>query len=761
MNRSRSICRLLLLLVGGVVGLGWKSAFADGVVEINVRSDEGRPVDWGHLAGGNLALWFDAERLEGDEVTDYLQQWNPGLMRIPGGSWSDEFVWNGHGVKKGDDIDSSKLVGGRWQIDYSDYAPGFRLQTVTGEPREDGFHGNVDIRYLHEFAKKLGTPLVVTVNAGFGDEQMAAEWVRFAKANDYEVAYWEVGNELDGEWELGHFGPDGEKMTGEKYAQRFLNFARAMKEVDPSIKVGGPTCSNDRLPFVEDLIRIAGEELDFVSFHTYPVEGEVSRSGRFAAAGQVQRAVKQIEGWVEKYVPNRKGEIEIGVTEWNKQVMETEHTVDLESGLWTALFLGELAKAGADFANHWDLFSTTKTGGHGLFAEEPGHGPRAAARVMAFWCQEMGDEWLPVEGGSPELQVYATRKDGNLCLAILNSSASQARQAKLSLNGEILTGTLSGKRFSDREYFWNPFQQKPEWSFEPSSVALSIEEEGELTLPPSSLHIFTVGANHLLEEKKLNEPQVELLLPTEAEVGLKARGFVLVRQKNGEPWPGKAMTIELSASEGVTLEPSRLKLNGPVGEFQMESTQEGKATLMAKSGERKGRGTMQWRKVEQRPVIVWEFDSMESLGLLESDFTLELDRGARPNRAVLAVSFPDTITDAGTTTLIAPKELKVSGEKEDIRGVVGYLGGSSDLACADPDAAVQVVIQSNLNHWILVGRIPLKSLKGEWDRFAFSLQEEKDFQAMEEAYSVRLQLGAKEPVTGRIYVGELGFLMEG
>ncbi|MCF7849120.1 MAG: hypothetical protein K9M45_09735, partial [Kiritimatiellales bacterium] len=216
-----------------------------------------RKVDRHRFLGTNAGLWHEARQLFDTDVQYYLRQLNPSFIRIPGGSWSDEYVWNGNGVWDGNTFDMAKLKNGEWDIDYSAYAPGFHL-LAPGKP--DEWHGNVDVYALHEFAKDKGSHSIVTVNVGSGTPKMAAEWVRWANLKKgYGVKYWEIGNELEGSWEMGSTLPDGSRMTGEVYAKKFIEYAKAMKAVDPSIRIGGPTAANTRAPFMEDLMRIAGD----------------------------------------------------------------------------------------------------------------------------------------------------------------------------------------------------------------------------------------------------------------------------------------------------------------------------------------------------------------------------------------------------------------------------------------------------------------------------------------------------------------------
>ena len=152
------------------------------------------------------------------------------------------------------------------------------------------------------------------------------------------MRYWEVGNELNGDWELGHRLPDGSSMDGTIYAHRFVEFAKAMHAVDPDIHLGGPACSDLSLSFVEELIRDGGEAVDFISIHAYPVGVNTRKNAdKFAAVSDLRKAIKRVNGWISKYQPQRIDEIEIGISEWNIKVNEDRDTTNLISALWSAL----------------------------------------------------------------------------------------------------------------------------------------------------------------------------------------------------------------------------------------------------------------------------------------------------------------------------------------------------------------------------------------------------------------------------------------
>lgn len=79
----------------------------------------------------------------------------------------------------------------------------------------------------------LGTSRQIGANAGDGTPDMAAAWVRYCndpKFPSRRVPLWEIGNELYGNWQIGHVDAAGN-------AAHFVRFRRAMLAADPTIEV--------------------------------------------------------------------------------------------------------------------------------------------------------------------------------------------------------------------------------------------------------------------------------------------------------------------------------------------------------------------------------------------------------------------------------------------------------------------------------------------------------------------------------------------
>lgn len=108
----------------------------------------------------------------------------------------------------------------------------------------------------------------ITVNAGFGDAWSAAQLVEYANGavttpmgklraanghpEPYKVKFWGIGNEPWGEWQLGF-------MPVEQFALKHNLFAKAMRKVDPTIKLIAAGSMPDAMTGSKQAKRIDGK----------------------------------------------------------------------------------------------------------------------------------------------------------------------------------------------------------------------------------------------------------------------------------------------------------------------------------------------------------------------------------------------------------------------------------------------------------------------------------------------------------------------
>lgn len=212
---------------------------------------------------GTGAVWLGAASLMPEEVyhgwrTDVLeaaQALHPTILRWPGGNYASAYHWqDGIGLR--------------------DRRP-VRLDPAWGalEPNDVGTD-----EFLH-LCHKLGAEPYLTINLGSGTAEEAAAWVEYCNGpadspygalraanghpEPYGVRYWGVGNETYGNWQYGH-------VDAETYAHRYLEFAGAMRAVDPTIELVGVGAQEYEAPGWNDsVLAIAGDRLDYLSLHHY------------------------------------------------------------------------------------------------------------------------------------------------------------------------------------------------------------------------------------------------------------------------------------------------------------------------------------------------------------------------------------------------------------------------------------------------------------------------------------------------------------
>ncbi len=150
-------------------------------------------------------------------------------------------------------------------------------------------HNDFGIDEFVRLCRTIGAEPMIAVNTGFGDEYSASQEVEYANGPEdsiggswrvqnghedpYDVKYWCVGNEMWGNWQLGH-------IPLKQYVQKHNLVAEAMRKVDSDvILVGscdlgtqdslGDGANAKHVGWSEGMIEKCADNMDFVSEHFY------------------------------------------------------------------------------------------------------------------------------------------------------------------------------------------------------------------------------------------------------------------------------------------------------------------------------------------------------------------------------------------------------------------------------------------------------------------------------------------------------------
>jgi alpha-N-arabinofuranosidase len=261
-------------------------------------------------------IWTEDGSSLRQDTLEWIRKLNPPIIRYPGGNFASGYHWQdgvGPKDKRPERYDAA------WKVTESNQVGTDEFVAFCQEVKSDPF---------------------LVVNCGNGSAEEAADWVaycnqasgegqgahRAANGNvePYGVKIWGVGNEVWGPWQIGH-------SSAEEYAQRLSAFASAMRNADASIKLVavGDKVQSDRADdpgrlWNEEILRHAGDQIDYLSFHLYqPDQSGWQESYDLdelhhivcAAPLDAEKMMQRMAAQIQEIVPQR--DIRIAFDEWN------------------------------------------------------------------------------------------------------------------------------------------------------------------------------------------------------------------------------------------------------------------------------------------------------------------------------------------------------------------------------------------------------------------------------------------------------------
>jgi len=222
----------------------------------------------------------------------------------------------------------------------------------------------------------------------------AVAWVRYANlVKGYGVQHWELGNES---YKASYIGG----TTADQYASDVVDFARAMKRVDPTIRIGinGPDSQFGRGDYDasgawwQTVLPVAAPVADFLVVHSYPAWGWGGYSHYAANAPNLTAAVDGVQAALQAWSPPRDVDrIRLRVTELNAadwsdggwpNVNNLGHAVVLFDQIG-ALLTHPAVEAAQVWTTRWTNAATTELWN----TLDPANALLATGQALAIWSQ--------------------------------------------------------------------------------------------------------------------------------------------------------------------------------------------------------------------------------------------------------------------------------------------------------------------------------------------------------------------------------------
>ncbi|MEV5343327.1 cellulose binding domain-containing protein [Streptomyces sp. NPDC052676] len=405
---------------------------ADATVRVNTQAALGRLSDVAR--GVNAAIW-DAH-MNDPEVAALMKAADVGAMRYPGGSYADIYHWETH------------------------TAPGGYVAPGTGF---DAFMGTV---------RATGAQPILIANYGSGTPEEAAGWVRYANVTkDYDAKYWEIGNEIYGN---GHYGSgwehdEHEDKSPREYARQVRAYAKAMKAVDPTIKIGavlttpghwpdGVVGEGDAGDWNHTVLSQVTDVIDFVSVHWYAGGADTTAEAAMTRLTRLPGELREVRNQLDRYAGADSPRIGIALTEINTNTGGARLTARpnalfaadafmtaLENGVFTVDWWnthngpGQITTVDGE-TDYGDMGMLSSGSCTGDVCQPPPNTPFHPYYGMKMTSRlgSAGDMMVATASSAQDVSAHAVhRRDGRLSVLLINKNADAARTVDLDYAGFV------------------------------------------------------------------------------------------------------------------------------------------------------------------------------------------------------------------------------------------------------------------------------------------------------------------------------------
>jgi alpha-N-arabinofuranosidase len=364
------------------------------------------PVGKGKIWVGTVSL-MPSDNVEGfrSDVLALLRELNSPVYRWPGGNFVSGYNW-------------------RDGIGDRDKRPPRKNPAWQGVEAND-----VGIHEFMRLCELLKTEPYIAVNAGLGNANEAMAEVQYTngdestpmgklrssngRGNPWKVKFWSIGNEMYGNWQLGH-------MSTEQFVAKNNDFADKMRSADQSIKL---IAVGDLGEWDKMVLANCSDKMEYISEHFY--KQDYHGGGLMTHVKQIPDAIREkavAHREYRKTIPALKGkDIRICMDEWNFWYGPTPYgelgtRYFFRDAMGIAAGLNEYSKNSdiiymANYAQTVNVIGCIKTNTTHSVLD-------ATGQVLKLYRQKFG--FIPVEisGETRPLDIGATLTSGGDTLTI-------------------------------------------------------------------------------------------------------------------------------------------------------------------------------------------------------------------------------------------------------------------------------------------------------------------------------------------------------
>jgi hypothetical protein len=352
-----------------------------------------------------------------------------------------------------------------------------------GIATDDGEQPGFDVVYKSGITR--GLPMTVPVAMLYDNPENAANEIAYLEARGYAINYVELGEE-----------PDGQFVLPEDDAALYVQWADAVRAVDPNIRLAGPVFEgvNDDIPVWPDesgntswftrflnYLRDHGRlsDLNLMTFEHYPFDPCNIQWGNLYQEPELVRHIMKV--WRDDGLP---AAVPMQISESNLAFDTAVEYMQPFGALWVADYMGSFLTAGGQAAYYYQdepIPMYHGCGGWGTFgmfqADNNYHVKQATAQYFA--ARMLTQEWAePVDlthqvyraksdvkdgKGNVLVTSYALlRPDGQWAMLLVNKDRNREHPVEISFHDaaadedHFFHGNVTQVSFGAANYAWHP-----------------------------------------------------------------------------------------------------------------------------------------------------------------------------------------------------------------------------------------------------------------------------------------------------------------